>query len=31
MNVPVLGIVACTHLAAGLTLGRGKVVHDYLE
>jgi acetoacetate decarboxylase len=30
-DLPVLEVVSATHLVADLTLGLGKVVHDYLE
>lgn len=30
-ELPVLEIVSTVHLVADLTLGLGKVVHDYLE
>jgi acetoacetate decarboxylase len=30
-ELPVLEIVSATHLVADLTLGLGKVVHDYLK
>jgi len=29
--LPVLEVVSTVHLVADLTLGLGKVVHDYLE
>ena len=29
-ELPVLEIVSATHIIADLTLGLGKVVHDYL-
>jgi acetoacetate decarboxylase len=29
-ELPVLEIVAATHIVADLTLGLGRVVHDYL-
>ena len=30
-ELPVLEVVAATHILADLTLGLGKVVHDYLS
>ena len=30
-ELPVLEIISATHIIADLTLGLGKVVHDYLE
>ena len=30
-DLPVLEVVAATHILADLTLGLGKVVHDYLS
>jgi acetoacetate decarboxylase len=30
-ELPVLEIVSATHILADLTLGLGKVVHDYLR
>ena len=30
-ELPVLEVVSATHLVADLTLGLGKVVHDYLD
>ena len=30
-ELPVLEVVSTVHLVADLTLGLGKVVHDYLE
>jgi acetoacetate decarboxylase len=30
-DLPVLEVVSATHIVADLTLGLGKVVHDYLQ